>query len=93
MPAWRPNRTIFRVFRQFFDHWWGTTSPELRVPQKTALFFQGPGFYKDCEQGVTLTEIFLKNDTLFPGALIKPTFESGFADFLSQIARTGINRA
>ena len=59
MPAWRPNRTIFCVFRPFFDHWWGTTSPELRVPQKTAPF------YKDCEQGVTLKEIFLKNDTCF----------------------------
>ena len=23
------------------------------------------GFYKDCEQGVTLMQIFLKSDTLF----------------------------
>ena len=59
MPAWRPNRTIFRVFRPIFDHGWGTTSPGLRVPQKTASFF------KDCEQGVTLTDFFLKNDTYF----------------------------
>ena len=52
--------------------------PDGNIFEKRHLFFQGPGFYKDCEQGVTLTEIFLKNDTFFPGALKNDTFERRF---------------
>ena len=74
--------SFFVFFRPFFDHGWGTTSPLLRVPQKTAPFFpplfRGLDFPGLRAGGHPDGNIFEKRDPFFPGALIKPTFESGF---------------
>ena len=42
--------------------------PDGNIFEKRHLFFQGPGFYMDCEQGVTLTDCFLTTPFFHGGA-------------------------
>ena len=78
MPAWRPNRTIFRVSRPIFDHGWGTTSPGLRVPQKTASFLAQcwPSLLAQSVGPVFWPSLLAQSvgPVCFPGALKKTNF-------------------